>query len=200
MNTTASRSWRWASTIVALGLTAALSACGTIDLGDLIESGASPSPRATSVDESAADPKESAAQSAAKTCVPGMWEMDKRTLSTLLASADILASDSIEGTALLIVNPDGTADVEFIGWTYVIKLPPNPILGTQAPETQSITNDSSSTATYSIDAEGMITMTRDDDPRATTSDQGPSVYSCEGNRLVEFVESMDGHILYNRRG
>lgn len=185
------------STVIALGLAATLSGCVAVDLGDLVESG-NPSSASSGVDQSA-EPKASAAQLAAAECFAGMWQMDNTTMSSMLIAADILVSNSIEGTSLLVAEPDGTAKIEHIGWTYVIKAPPNPMLGGQAPETTTITNDSSQLATYEIEDDGTILLTVENDGTKSTSSQTARALTCEGDRVLEEVEGFDSEIVYNRR-
>lgn len=198
MTNIVSNSRRWASLVTAVGLAAALAGCATTDLGDMGKA-VGPSAGAATGDKGDAESSQTPNQSAAHACFPGMWEMDNSTMSDMLASIDILVSDSIEGTALVVAYPDGTAKVEFINWTYEVKAPPNPMLGGQAPTTQTITNDSSSTATFDVGADGLITVTRDDDADTTKTTHVPSVFSCDGNQLFESVESLGGEIVYNRR-
>lgn len=189
--------WRWMSTVIALGLAATLSGCIAVDLGDLVESD-DQSSKSSSGDQNA-EPQATAAQLAAAECFSGMWQMDNATMSSMLIAADILVSDSIEGTSLLVVEPDGTAKVEHIGWTYVVKAPPNPMLGGQAPTTTTITNDSSQLATYGIEDDGTILLTVVDEGAKSTSSPSARVLTCEGDRVLEEVVGFDTEIVYNRR-
>lgn len=186
--------WRWTSTVIAVGLAAALSGCVAADLGDTAGQ-----PSASPDSGQSAEPQASEAQLAAAECFPGMWQMDNSTMSSMLIAADILVSDSIEGTSLLVAEPDGTAKVEHIGWTYVVKAPPNPMLGGQAPTTTTITNDSSQLATYEIDDDGTILLTVDNDDSKSTSSPTARALTCEGDRVLEEVDGFDSEIVYERR-
>ncbi len=173
-----------------VGLAALLAGCGAVGPGDLVDSAGQPSASPSS--EQAKEPEGTAAQVAAAECFPGTWRLDNGSLSALLAASGMLASDSIEGTSLVIAQADGTAVVEHIGLTYVLKAPPNPMLGGQAPTTTTITRDSSTPATYLIDETGTIALT-------VEAEEAPMTLTCDGSRLVEKVESPSGEIVYNRR-
>ncbi len=173
-----------------------VSGCATTGIGG---EGALPtaSPSAsTESDES----MRTAALVAAEECFPGIWIMDSDTWGSLLAEAGVLASESIDGTARLVAYPDGTLSTELIGWSYEIHMPPNPILGDQAPKTMTISTDSSEPGTYEIDPAGTITVTGHERETEGAGFQSPRSFSCEGSRLIETVDALAGEVVYYRRG
>lgn len=204
MTTIPSSSWRSANTFlvgagITVGLILTLSGCATTGLGGPGDQASAP-PLANVGDDNSIEPEITAAQLAASECFPGIWEMDGATMGSLLVKVGLLVSESIEETSLLVVQDDGTLSVEHVGWTYVVKAPPNPILGNQAPKTTTITNDSSLSATYGIDEAGIITVTLDDDGTPATANDTPRALTCENDKVTERVEDLDGTIVFHRRG